>query len=51
MLQLMKNSRNRFGEAQCAMDKVLKPSAQFGVIDRRFSSHREMINDTFAYIV
>ena len=51
VLQLLENSRSRFGEAQCAMDEVFKRSAQFGVKGRSSSSHREMIDETFAYIV
>ena len=51
ILQLLENSRSRFGEAQCAMDEVFKRSAQFGAKGRSSSSHREMIDETFAYIV
>ena len=51
MLQLIENSRNKFGEAQCAMDEVFKRSAQFGAKGRNSSSPREMIDETFAYIV
>ena len=51
MLQLIENSRSRLGEAQCAMDEVFKRSAQFGAKGRGSSSHREMIDETFAYIV
>ena len=38
-------------EAQCAMDEVFKRSAHFGAKGRNSSSHREMIDETFAYIV
>ncbi|MCJ1381387.1 hypothetical protein MMC17_004497 [Xylographa soralifera] len=51
MLQLIEKSRSRFGEAQCAMDKVFKRSAQFEARGRSSSSHREMIDETIAYIV
>ena len=51
ILRLIENSRSRFGEAQCAMDEVFKRSAQFEVKGRSSSSHREMIDETFAYIV
>lgn len=50
ILQLIETSRSRFGEAQCAMDEVFKRSAQFGANGRNSSSHREMIDETFAYI-
>lgn len=51
MLQLIETSHRKQGEAQCAMDEVFKRSAQFGAKGRNSSSHREMIDETFAYIV
>lgn len=51
ILRLIETSRSRFGEAQCAMDEVFKRSADFGAKGRSSSSHREMIDETFAYIV
>ena len=51
ILRLIETSRSRFGEAKCAMDEVFKRSAQFGAKGRSSSSHREMIDETFAYIV
>lgn len=51
MLRLVETSRQRFGESQCAMDEVFKRSALLGSKGRSHSSHREMIDETFAYIV
>lgn len=51
MLQLIENSRNKVGEAQCAMDEVFKRSSLLGSKGRNSSSHREMIDETFSYIV
>ena len=51
ILRLIETSRSRFGEAQCAMNEVFKQSTQFGAKGRSSSSHREMIDETFAYIV
>lgn len=51
ILRLVETSRNKFGEAQCAMDEVFKRSSQFEAKGRQSSSHREMIDETFAYIV
>ncbi|KAL9112789.1 MAG: hypothetical protein Q9227_003092 [Pyrenula ochraceoflavens] len=51
ILQLIENSQRRVGESQCAMDEVFARSAQLGATGRSSSSHREMIDETFAYIV
>ncbi|KAM7214800.1 Cytochrome P450 [Rhypophila decipiens] len=52
MIELIENSKAKFGEAQCAMDEVIKRSANVGSKEgRTSSSHREMIDETFAYIV
>ncbi|KAI1145524.1 cytochrome P450 [Nemania diffusa] len=52
MLQLIERSKAKFGESQCAMDEVIKRSALVGSKEgRTSSSHREMIDETFSYIV
>ena len=51
MLRLIENSRQRFGESQCAMDEVFKRNAYIGDKGRSSMSHREMIDETFTYIV
>lgn len=51
MMRLVEESRRRIGESQCAMDEVFARSAQLGVSGRNSSSYREMIDETFAYIV
>jgi hypothetical protein len=57
MIQLIENSQKKFAtagggsrEATCAMDQVLKRDAQAEVKGAQ-ASHREMIDETFAYIV
>ncbi|KAI0469937.1 cytochrome P450 [Xylariaceae sp. FL0804] len=52
MTELIESSQAKFGEAQCAMDEVIKRSALLGSKEgRASSSYREMIDETFAYIV
>lgn len=51
MMQLVEQSRQRTGESRCAMDEVFARSARFGESGRTSSSFREMIDETFAYIV
>ncbi|KAM7202687.1 Cytochrome P450 [Rhypophila sp. PSN 637] len=52
MIELIENSKAKFGETQCAMDEVIKCSAKVGSNEGRTSfSHRETIDETFAYIV
>ena len=51
MFGLVENSRRKLGKAQCVMDEVMKRSALLGPRGRTLFSHRESINETFAYIV
>ena len=57
MLQLIETSRQRFAtvggadrDATCAMDQIFKREA-LAEIKGKQASHREMIDETFAYIV
>ena len=51
MHRLIETSLSRVGESQCGMDEVFKRSAMFESKGRKASSHREMIDETFSYIV
>lgn len=52
MAQLIERSKAKFGESRCAMDEVLKRSTLVGSkAGHASSSHREMIDETFSYIV
>lgn len=52
MLQIIETSKAKFGEARCAIDEVVNRSTLVGSKEgRASSSHREMIDETFAYIV
>ncbi|KAI1412826.1 cytochrome P450 [Hypoxylon sp. FL1857] len=51
MIKLVEESSSKFGEAQCAMDEVIKRSNLLGSKGRKSSSHREMVDETFSYIV
>ncbi|OTB00233.1 hypothetical protein M426DRAFT_268158 [Hypoxylon sp. CI-4A] len=51
MLKLVEESSAKFGKAECAMDEVIKRSNLLGSKGRNSSSRREMIDETFTYIV
>lgn len=57
MIQLIETSRQRFAsagggdrDATCALDEIFKREAQ-AELKGKHSSHREMIDETFAYII
>jgi hypothetical protein len=58
MTELIENSRRRFAtaggaerEATCAMDQIFKRDDAAEMKGKQQASHREMIDETFAYIV